>query len=364
MAIFDVLMPVKNGMPYLLDAIAGIRRQTLTDWRMFIVDHGSTDGSLEAACRAAEADRRIVVVRCPAEHDFSRLLNDGLARCDARYVLRQDADDVSLPQRMQVLAAAFDDDPGVVLLGSQGDVIDGAGRRSGRFDMPLLAERIAALSFFRIPVLHPAAAIRLDPFVRLGARYGHDFIAAVPAAERLEVGGLAEDYFLFGQLALVARCRNVKERLLHFRWHDNNISSRKHAEQIRVAVTISRYLAKTFAMLKGVPAFDPAPVCNHGYRLVDIRGRDRFDGEFAAMRDSLSRGLGRSEALARELEKELDFRRCLVHRHSAVMIKRYLRHAARRGVDRSEWYTVKSWLTHRAGLARGVAGSPALVAID
>ncbi|MDN4052562.1 glycosyltransferase [Massilia sp. YIM B02763] len=360
MATFDVLMPVKNGLPYLREAIDSIRRQTWTDWRMFLVDHGSTDGSLDVAFRAAEADKRIVVVQCPAGHGFSRLLNDGLARCDARYVLRQDADDVSLPHRMQVLAAAFEADPGIVLLGSQGHVIDGAGRDTGRFGMPLAPERIAALSFFRIPVLHPAAAMRLDRLVHLGATYGHDFVKAVPDAERLEVSGLAEDYFLFGQLALVARCRNVRERLLQFRWHDNNISSRKHVEQTRVAIAISRYLARTFALLKDVPAFDPAPMCNHGYRLVDIRGRDRFDREFDTLRDSLSRGLGASAAL----DAELDFRRCFVRRQSAAMMGRYLRHAARRGTDRSEWYTVKSWLLHRSGVAGRASGAPALVAID
>jgi glycosyltransferase involved in cell wall biosynthesis len=363
-ATFDVLMPVKDGLPYLPEAIDGIRRQTLTDWRLFLIDHGSTDGSLETACRAAEADRRIVVLQCPAGHGFSQLLNDGLARCDARYVLRQDADDVSLPRRMQVLAAAFEADPGVVLLGSQGYVIDGAGRGTGRFDMPLSPERIAALSFFRIPVLHPAAALRLAPFARLGAAYGRDFIGAVPVSERLEVAGLAEDYFLFGQLALVARCRNVAERLLRFRWHDANISSRKHVEQTRVAIAISRYLARTFALLKGVPAFDPAPVCNHGFRLVDIGGRDRFEREFGTLRESLVRGLGGSAALRAALEQELAFRRCLVRRQSAVMAGRYLRHAARRGVDRSEWYTVKSWLLHRAGVAPRTSGAPALVAID
>lgn len=345
MATFDVLMPVKNGVPYLPEAIDSLRRQTFRDWRMFVIDHGSTDGSRALAQRAAEDDKRIVVVDCPPERSFSALLNDGLARCDAKYLIRQDADDVSRPHRMQVLAAAFAADPSLVLLGSQGNVIDGAGGNIGRFHMPQAPERIAALSFFRIPVLHPAAAMRLDRIARLGARYGHDFIGAVPAPERLEVSGLAEDYFLFGQLALVARCRNVGERLLNFRWHATNISIRKHAEQMAMAIAISRYLARTFSILKNVPVFDPAPLCNHGYKLVEMAQREDFSREFDAMRESLLRGLGRS----RELDRELDFRRCFARRRPAAVIARYLRHVARHGSDRSEWYTVKSCLLRRRG---------------
>lgn len=360
MATFDVLMPVKNGIDYLRDAIESIRQQTVSDWRMFVLDHASTDGSLELAQKFADADNRIVVVPFPAQLTFSALLNAGLDLCDASYVLRQDADDISLPHRMQVLADAFESDPELVLVGSQGNVIDGAGRHTGRFDMPMSPERIAAVSFFRIPVLHPAAAMRLAAIQRHGARYGKDFIQAVPEAERLDISGLAEDYFLFGQLALTARCRNVEERLLNFRWHDNNISIKKEMEQLRMAVAISRYLARSYALLRNMPEFDPAPMCNHGYRLVKFRERDDFRAEFLTIRDSLLGGLGRSDAL----EKELAFRSCLVRRRSAELLGRYVCYAANCGTDRSEWYTIKSWIIHQAKATYLNSGSNALLALD
>lgn len=360
MPTFDVLMPVKNGLPYLRDAIESVRHQTLTDWRMFVLDHGSTDGSLALAQRFAEADSRIVVVQCPAELTFSGLLNAGLDLCDARYVLRQDADDISLPHRMRVLATAFDADPALVLLGSQGNVIDASGRVTGSFHMPCSPEQIAAASFFRIPVLHPAAALRLTAVVRRGVRYGCDFVQAVPRPFRLNVPGLAEDYFLFGQLALTARCRNVNDRLLNFRWHGSNISARKEVEQIRMAIDISRYLARTFSLLRDVQEFDPAPFCNHGYRLVDFRDHEDFRLEYTALSDSLRKGLGESA----DLERELAFRRCLARRNTLKMLGMYAGHVARHGRDRSEWYTVKSWLLHQAKLRYGGAGASSLVAIE
>ena len=47
MATIDVLMPVRNGMPFLAEAIDSIRKQTFSDWRLLVLDHGSSDGSLE-----------------------------------------------------------------------------------------------------------------------------------------------------------------------------------------------------------------------------------------------------------------------------------------------------------------------------
>jgi len=340
MATFDVLLPVKNGLPYLRESIESIQQQTFSDWRLFILDHASTDGSLELADRYAERDPRIVVKSCSPDLTFSQLLNLGLAFCDARYVLRQDADDISLPYRMATLAHAFCEMRDITLLGSQGFVIDAYGKKTGRFDMPLSPERIAAISFFRIPVLHPSAALRFSDIARFGIQYGEDFTGAMPDADRLSVPALAEDYFLFGQLALSKKCRNLEQRLLAFRWHQNNISIAKEVDQTTIAIGISRYLAKTFARIHNTEEFDPAPFCNHGHKLVDMKEQTDFRDHYSRMKTSLIAGLSDSP----ELRRELAFRNCLNERATPPILRRYGVHAFQAGVDRSEWYTVKSWL--------------------
>ena len=360
MATFDVLLPVKNGLPYLRAAIESIQQQTFKDWRLFVLDHCSTDGSVELADEFARLDRRIVVKECPPELTFSQLLNLGLALCDARYVLRQDADDISLPHRMATLAEAFEQMPDVSLLGSQGLVIDAGGDTTGRFDMPLSRERIAAITFFRIPILHPSVAFRATDVARRGIRYGDDFIKAVPADERLSVPSLAEDYFLFGQMALAGKCRNLPQRLLKFRWHNNNISVLKESDQTKVAITISRYLAKTFAALNDTEPFDPAPFCNHGYRLVDVRGRIDFRSDFLLMKRNLEKGLHHSH----EVQRELAFRKCLSERLPVSLVTKYCAHVVRAGADRSEWYTVKSWLLNESKKRYPALRSRTLVEID
>lgn len=343
MATFDMLLPVRNCAAYLHHAIDSVLAQSFRDWRLFVLDHGSADGSLDIAQRYAQADKRVQVHSCPDKKGISALLNYGIDLCDAKYLLRQDADDVSHPGRMQLMLDAFECDPGLVLAGSLGKIIDGAGKQIGKVDMPIGQDGIAAALFFRTPVVHPAVAVRLDALHAMGARYGVDFIRAVPEAQRIAVPELAEDYFLFGQIALLSKCRNMEQPLMDIRWHGENISDKRDVEQLAVALTISRFLADSFSALHGVPRFDPAPFCNHGARLFVFQSRASFDAQFDAMESAIRRVLPKSDAL----EKEMSFRRCLAERGSARMAARYASHVLRHQVNGTEWRTVKSWLSRK-----------------
>lgn len=343
MATMDVLLPVRNGMPYLRQAIDSILMQSFRDWRLFVLDHGSTDGSLELAQRAAQSDHRVVVHSRPGEQGLSALLNYGLDLCDCQFLLRQDADDVSHPGRMALLLKTFEEDPELVLAGSLGKIIDREGRQTGNVDMPTGVGGIEAAVFFRSPVVHPAAAVRLEKVRALGARYGVDYLHALAGAQSFAVPELAEDYLLYGQLALVAKCRNLAQPLLDVRWHGGNISARRDLEQLAVALNISRFLADSFSALHGLPRFDPAPFCNHGARLFAFPGRNSFDDEFAAMASALRGALPPSAVL----ERELSFRRCLAVRSGSRMAARYAEHVLHHGANRTERWTVKSWLTRK-----------------
>lgn len=340
MATFDVLLPVKNGIDYLAEAIDSIRAQTFRDWRLLVLDHGSTDGSLELAHARAGQDVRIEVHRLPQAVGLADLLNLGLDLCDCRYILRQDADDISLPQRMAVLAQAYESDSGLAVIGSLGDVIDAHGQRIGAIDMPTGPHGIAAAALFRTPVCHPAASMRLEAMRRFGARYGEDFIHALPASRRLRVPGLAEDYFLFGQLALLAPCRNLEQGLIRYRWHGGNVGATRYLEQMRVALNISRHLADTLAALRGCASVDPAPFCTHGERLFGIEGRDDFGIEYKQLCNLLQQSVPDGE----DLRRELAFRGVVAVRSTLQMAAHFLRFAARYGTRQTERRAVKSWL--------------------
>ena len=340
MAKIDVLLPVKNGMEFLAESLDSVQAQTFQDWRLIVLDHGSTDGSLELATAYAARDPRIEVHPFPQATGLSGLLNCGLDVANAEFVMRHDADDVCLPDRMAITLAAFAADPDCVAIGGQAEIMDAAGHKLGVMSVPVGRQRVTAACLFRNPVAHPTAMMRLGALRALGARYGNDFLHALPQQQSMEVSHLAEDYFLFGQLAILGKCNNVPQQLLRYRWHGNNVSATKFMDQTALSVAISRFLARSFSALRQLPAFDPAPFVNHGGLLLEIDGQRNFDTAFEHMAGVLQRGMGASP----ELQRELDYRRVLASRNPLALLWRYYRFSSAHTAETGEWNAVRSWL--------------------
>lgn len=340
MATIDVLLPVKNCHAYLGAAIDSVCRQTFRDWRLLVLDHGSTDGSVELAHSYAARDKRIRVMSFPDAHGLAGLLNAGLAQCDCRYMMRHDADDICLPGRMDTSLRALQAHPGKVVVSGQAELIDGGGKTIGALRLPVGSDRVTAASFFRNPILHPALMMDFPAGAQLGARYGIDFLRVLPPEHSLTVDGLAEDYFMYSQLAMLEKCVNIPQRLIRYRWHASNVSVLRFEEQMRVSLRISRFMARSFCSLHSVPQFDPAPFCNHGGKVFDMGERREFSDEFGAMEAALQLVLGPSE----ELGRELSFRHVLATRNVPRMLLRYGWLNARHRPETGEWFAVKSWL--------------------
>jgi glycosyltransferase involved in cell wall biosynthesis len=120
-----VLLPVYNGEPYLRSAISSILAQSYSEFELLVINDGSTDGSGDVA--RSFSDRRIRVV--DIEHaGLAAALNQGLALSARKFIVRMDADDLSLPDRLaQQLEPLFAGTADVV--GSAVGYIDETGAR-------------------------------------------------------------------------------------------------------------------------------------------------------------------------------------------------------------------------------------------
>ena len=343
MATIDVLLPVKDGMQFLAHSLDSIRAQSFKDWRLIVLDHGSVDGSRELAQAYGEEDRRIEVRSFPDADGLAGLLNRGLDICDCKFVMRHDADDIAYPKRMEQSIAAFGDDPACAVIGGQADVIDGAGEMTGSLSMPVGRVRVASASLFHNPIAHPTVMMDFAAIRRFGARYGIDFLKILPSAQSIEVKNLAEDYFLFGQLAIRGACNNIPQKLIQYRSHGGNVSTKHSIEQVKVALVISRFLMRSFCALHDLRYYDPAPFCNHGGRLFEFEGQDMFDREFDAMSAGLLQSLGASP----ELERELAYRRSIATRNAVRLATRHILFKARHRPEPGEWSTVREWIIGR-----------------
>lgn len=338
MATIDVLMPVRNGVRYLGEAIESVRLQTFSDWRLLILDHGSIDGSAELADDYASRDRRIQVLPMAGVPDLASLLNRGLEHCDCRYMMRHDADDIAISDRMTLSLAYFARNPKCVIMGGEAIMIDGGGKEIDYLQRPLESDGVTAACFFYDPVIHPTVAVDFPVFRKLGASYGNDFLKIVPPSESLSVPQYAEDYFLFGQAALLGLCSNIGEPLIKYRVHGGGVSVSKVADQIKVSFRISRFLSRNFCLMKNLTPFDPVPFSNHAGYLFHFPESDLV-AELDRLSTALLKGVGDTPAVRREIA----FRRVVAAKNPLARIGRYMLFERRFPRHQSERTVIRNW---------------------
>ena len=208
----SVLLPAYNAGAYLRAAIDSIRAQTLADWELIVVDDGSTDDT--PAILAGYDEPRLVVAR-QANAGVSAALNAALAQARGRYVARQDADDVSHPERLARLAAFLDAHPEIDAVSSAFTAIDPDGTElyAARLMIdPLTIGRFlpAGNCVFHPGVMIRAAVLRALNGYRVEARH-------------------VEDYDLWVRLGAAPRLAALPLPLVRYRVHPGNVSSR-HAD--------------------------------------------------------------------------------------------------------------------------------------
>lgn len=117
-----VLMAVYNGERFLRDAVESILNQTFCDFEFLIINDGSTDGTRDILL--SYQDQRIRLVENECNIGLTKSLNIGLALARGEYIARQDADDISYPNRLQKQLEFLEAHTEVMLLGTQMRTID------------------------------------------------------------------------------------------------------------------------------------------------------------------------------------------------------------------------------------------------
>jgi len=115
MSRLTVLLPVYNGMPYLPEAVDSVLAQTFADFRLLVLDDGSTDGT--AAYLGGIDDPRVDVVH-QENRGLGATLNRGIGLCETEYLARMDADDVACPDRLKLQVDYMERHPAVAMLGT------------------------------------------------------------------------------------------------------------------------------------------------------------------------------------------------------------------------------------------------------
>jgi glycosyltransferase involved in cell wall biosynthesis len=203
----SVVLAVYNAETYLKEAINSILSQTFRDFEFVIVNDGSTDSTSEII--SGYDDSRIVCLDNEINKGLIYSLNKGLSESKGKYIARMDADDVALPQRLQVQFDFMESHPEIGICGSIVEVFydDSDKRKIIRF--PEDEEAVRAYAYFQAPFCHPTVMMRKDIIDRYHIEYPSDFFRT-------------EDYAMWVNLLNYTQGYNIQSVLLHYRKHEGS----------------------------------------------------------------------------------------------------------------------------------------------
>jgi hypothetical protein len=218
----SVVMVICNVERFLAEAIESVLSQTFRDFEFIIVDFGSIDKSKDIAASYAANDSRIRLSEIPQ----CSYIEAKIAACTlpkGRYIAIQDADDVSLPNRLKAEVDFMEKHPEVGLLGGAVQWIDSQGKfLPTADDYPTEDHEIRPVLKERNSFWHPTVLILREAFVRVGGYR--------------EASSPSDDYDLWLRISEHYQCANLKQVVLKYRIHPQQLSLRKRKEQILCAL--------------------------------------------------------------------------------------------------------------------------------
>lgn len=224
--IVSVLMPAYNAERYLKESVESILNQSFSDFEFIIIDDGSTDRTPEILSHYR--DRRVVYVGYESNKGLIHTLNHGLRLARGKFIARQDADDVSLPNRFATQVTILNEQSNLVIVGSAYYVIDEAGNHLRVLCPPMTDTAIRWQTLFHNSFVHTSVMLRVDTIRQRGLHYNPQHIGA-------------EDYGLWSQILNYGQGLNIAIPLVKYRRHCNQVSNltadiqRKNADRISQA---------------------------------------------------------------------------------------------------------------------------------
>jgi glycosyltransferase involved in cell wall biosynthesis len=210
----SILMAVFNSRRTLAACLRSMVCQTFSDFEFIIVDDGSTDGGGRVLQRWARKDPRFQVLSRP-NRGLTVSLNEAMASARGEYLARMDADDISLPLRLEWQVKHLDQHPECVAVGGEVLLVDPGGWPIGlrghapdheTIDRELLRGNGGAMT-------HPAILMRAD-VVRAAGGYR-------------EIFDVGQDLDLFLRLSEAGRLANLPEVVLRWRQSVGSVTQTK-----------------------------------------------------------------------------------------------------------------------------------------
>jgi glycosyltransferase involved in cell wall biosynthesis len=218
-------MPVYNTEKYLRASIESILNQTFRNFELIIVDDGSTDNSFSIIKEYSLKDSRIVALQNEQNSGLSFTRNKCLNHSRGRYIAIQDADDISLPERLQKQVSFLEKEQHIGYCGSWMQVIiDDKLGDIYKYPNTFLKERMLSNCMFG----HSSVMFRKSIIIDNNLSFN-------------KINDPADDYGLQSRLIPFTNFYNLQEALVNYRIHNTNATANntivfEKAKQIRETI--------------------------------------------------------------------------------------------------------------------------------
>ncbi len=207
--VVSVVIPVFNGANFLEETVASIQKSTYRKFEILLIDDGSTDKS-KAICKKLQRQHQNVrFYDFPRNRGLGRVLNFALKKAKGEYICRINQDDRMLPQRIEKQTIYLERHTDLVAVGSSILLFNNEGFRR-RLDFLKKDADIRKLWLMLSPFSDPAVTYRKKEALLVGG-YNQAFWPA-------------DDVHLWFRLGRLGKLANIKQILVHVRWHDKAAS--------------------------------------------------------------------------------------------------------------------------------------------
>jgi glycosyltransferase involved in cell wall biosynthesis len=219
-------MPVYNAEKFLRESIESILNQSETNFELIIVNDGSNDRSEEII--KSYDDERIVYLEKENGGEASAR-NIGLNHAKGEFIAWQDADDISLPNRLATLKSQFASS-NIGFVHSDMLLIDEAGKPIGYWQSQQIDKKNVLKFMLEVgtPYNNPSIMVRKSVI----GKYRFD--------ESLKVG---TDTDMVLNFASECESIHVNQPLMQYRRHNNNLSNESNYNNLYLHM--SKFIKKS-----------------------------------------------------------------------------------------------------------------------
>ena len=169
-AAVTIIMPTYNRAGFIAEAIDSVVDQAFRDWKLLIVDDGSTDETRSVVEPYLKRDGRIDYVVQDQNRGIAFTRNNGVARSTGPYIAMLDSDDAwASDEKLGLQIAALEADPKLGIVGTWFEIIDEKGMPTGvRKSFPEDDKGIRAKEIYRNAFAQSSVVFRREAFVKAG----------------------------------------------------------------------------------------------------------------------------------------------------------------------------------------------------